>query len=320
VGHGQVCFGTPIRGSIYVGEKLFNHSLNTQLALGAYATGLYKPDPKKGLWDNLTPTFVDSNAIGSWAWNTPLPLGWLESSSAVPVAAAITPQTPEPPTPAATPPAVSQTQTPGQTSGQTPGTLTEQEKVQKTREELRMFGRAVASLTNAIADDGNWTEARKAEVTRLEDQGRTLGATLEKLKLGNYANDILKQAKETLTSQLLNNMTHDRPTRVPTFQEEEGRRQHSYGDKVRKWHDQVRALNLDVDEKGWNAQNKKIPEKLQAEHDTFASDVVFLRKDLQETDKRGLDMLKTLAGAAKADNPALSHVRKNRYSPGRPGG
>jgi hypothetical protein len=178
-----------------------------------------------------------------------------------------------------------------------------------------MFGRAVASLTNAIADDGNWTEARKAEVTRLEDQGRTLGATLEKLKLGNYANDILKQAKETLTSQLLNNMTHDRPTRVPTFQEEEGRRQHSYGDKVRKWHDQVRALNLDVDEKGWNAQNKKIPEKLQAEHDTFASDVVFLRKDLQETDKRGLDMLKTLAGAAKADNPALSHVRKTDTPP-----
>ncbi|MBP7721299.1 MAG: hypothetical protein KA155_02075 [Alphaproteobacteria bacterium] len=314
-GMDKFVFGTPIRGSIYVGEKLFNHSLNTQLALGAYATGLYKPDPKKGLWDNLTPTFVDSNAIGSWAWNTPLPLGWLESSSAVPVAAAITPQTPEPPTPAATPPAVSQTQTPGQTSGQTPGTLTEQEKVQKTREELRMFGRAVASLTNAIADDGNWTEARKAEVTRLEDQGRTLGATLEKLKLGNYANDILKQAKETLTSQLLNNMTHDRPTRVPTFQEEEGRRQHSYGDKVRKWHDQVRALNLDVDEKGWNAQNKKIPEKLQAEHDTFASDVVFLRKDLQETDKRGLDMLKTLAGAAKADNPALSHVRKTDTPP-----
>ncbi|MBK7361033.1 MAG: hypothetical protein IPJ01_01625 [Micavibrio sp.] len=297
-------FGTPIRGSIWVGERLFNHSLNTQLAIGGYATGLYKPDPKKGLWDNLTPTFVDSNAIGSWAWNTPLPLGWLDGSSAVPVAAAITPQTPEPPTPAATPPTVSQTQTPGQT----PGTLTEQEKEkalaepkQKARDELRMFGRSVASLTNAIADDGKWTDDRQKEVKKLEKQRDELQAKMKDLALGNFAQSIFDHANDALKSQLLNNMTQGRPIRIATFQEVENARQYEYGEKVKKWYDQVRVLNLDIDEKkAWSAENKKLPAKLKADHDAFASDIVFLRKDIQEIDKGGMNMLKTLLGAAEA--------------------
>jgi hypothetical protein len=318
----DVVFGTPIRGSIYAGEKIFNHTLNTQLAIGAYATGMYKPDPKKGLWDNLTPTFVDSNAIGSWAWNTPLPLGWLDSATTVSTAAAAQLETPGQTKPIVVPPASTEAKAPEKTPEQTPAILIDPEKdpekaKDKAREELRAFGRTVASLTNAIADDGQWTEDRQKAVTKLQAQRLTLEAQVKNINLGNYANDILKQATETLDSQLRNNMTQGRPTRVPTFQEEEVRRQREYGDKVRAWHDRVRALNVDV-QKGWNATYKAIPDKLKTEHDGFASDVAFLRQDLQETDKRGLDMLKTLTGAAKADNPALSHVRRTDTPPENP--
>ncbi|MCE7887181.1 MAG: hypothetical protein DYH13_06730 [Alphaproteobacteria bacterium PRO2] len=203
--------------------------------------------------------------------------------------------------------------------------LAEQAKIEKeteearaiAREDLRIFGRTVASLTNSIADDGKWTESRQETVKNLEKQRIALEAQVKNLGLGNYANDILKQATETLDFQLRNNMTHGWPTRVPTFQEEENRRQHEYGDKVRIWHDRVRALNVEV-QKGWDANKKTLPAQLQAEHDAFASDIAFLRPDLQETDKRGLEMLKTLAGAAKADNPALSHVRRTDIPPENP--
>jgi hypothetical protein len=172
---------------------------------------------------------------------------------------------------------------------------------EKAREELRLFGRAVASLTNAIADDGKWTEGRQKEVAKLVKQRDELEAVLATLKLGNFAQNIFDHASDALKSQLLSNMTQGRPSRIATFQEVENARQYEYGEKVKKWYDQVRALNLDIEQKkSWSEESKKLPAKLKAEHDAFVGDVAFLRKDIQEIDKSGMDMLKTLIGAAEA--------------------
>lgn len=303
-------FGTPIRGSIWAGEKIFNHTLNTQLAIGGYATGLYKPDPKKDIWDNLTPKFVDSQAIGSWAWNTPLPYDWLfgEAHAAeLDEKSLLKSKKPEsnPEIIAEKPEKTGSTAASSEKkSPEKKETVTDSEEAkQKAREELRMFGRAVASLTNAIADDGKWTEDRQKEVKKLEAQRDELQKNLKDLALGNFAQSVFDHANDALKSQLLNNMTQGRPNRIATFQEVENARQYEYGEKVKKWHDQVRALNLDIEQKkSWSAESKKLPAKLKAEHDAFASDVVFLRKDIQEIDRRGMDMLKTLIGAAEAIN------------------
>jgi hypothetical protein len=332
----DLIFGTPLRATVWTGERMFNKLFNTQAMIAGSMVGAYRFDKEKSLWQNLNPQFVNSTFIGDAAWNMHIPTGWLDDNGEVDPSLAQPGQGGNGQTTTTT------TTTPGQGAGQqglTPSTAQSDEDKRKlameqeeTRTKLRAFGKEVADLNNAIAADGKWDTmvpgaagtpvTRAARVDELVKTQQELNANIKRLGLGSYAEAIDADAYNTLTIQLVPNKGRGKPAVVPTFETREAERSVNVVRALSTWHNGLIALNHEVAAEGWNDARRTRIKQLETDRNAFYKNVPFLGNEFRQMEKDAYVWQQALLGASTATDAAYARVQKVEAQPAQvpPGG